>query len=139
MDGFLKQLQASSGNSEASKDDDAVTDADIEFAKHGLVAALLKRPDSLGAEAARIWTEIAIRRYDWSRPWELAKVVLKLSRSNCAEVLKQLMQPNKAGRRAAIEVWSSTDGNPFTDGSSVLHLDDAAAMREWKEKVGSWS
>ena len=40
------------------------TDADIELAKHGLVASLLKRPDTLGAEGSRIWIEaLALKSY----------------------------------------------------------------------------
>merc|ERR1712159_682297 len=108
LEGFLKQLQSSSD--EASKQDDkAVTDADIDLAKNGLRASLLKRPDSLSDEAARVWTELLVRREDWARPWELAKVLGNVSRSDCAETLEQLVRPGKAARRAAIEVWRTKD------------------------------
>jgi len=117
---------------------DAVTDADIENAKKGLIAGLLKRPDSLGEEGNRIWTEVAMRREDWARPWHLAEIVPTLTLTDTAAVLKQFMQPGMPGRRAAIEVWSATDGDPFSNSASALHLDDAAAMQTWKKKVGSW-
>jgi insulysin len=137
LEGFLKKLQSSS--TAASKQEEAVTDADIELAKHGLVASLLKRPDSLSDEASRMWTELLVRREDWARPWELAKVLLNVSRSDCAETLQQLVRPGKAARRAAIEVWRTKDGDPFSNSSSAMHLDDASAMQDWKKKVGSWS
>lgn len=137
LDGFLDELQAS--NTETQNPENTVTDADIDQAKDGLVAALRKRPDSLAEESQRLWTEVQLRRYDFSRPWKLAQIVPTLSRKDCAEVLEQVMQPGKAGRRAAIEVWSAKDGDPFPDSAIALHLDNAAAMQEWKEKIGTWS
>lgn len=130
MDGFMDEC---SGKAEG------LADADIELGKQGLTAMLMKRPDTLGDEASRIWAEVLNRRGDWSRPWELAEVVPTLSRKDVTEVLQQVMRQGEAGRKAAIEVWSSNDGDPFSSSSAVLHLDDAAAMQEWKKKSGSWS
>jgi secreted Zn-dependent insulinase-like peptidase len=118
--------------------DDSITEADIELAKHGLVASLLKRPDSLAKEADRLWQEVVIRRLDWARPWQLAAEVMKLTRRDCAEVLQQAMSPGMKARKAAIEVWRSSDGDPFAN-STALHLNDAVAMRNWKETAGDWS
>merc|ERR1712194_603235 len=86
----------------------------------------------------RLWEEVLIRRNDWSRPWDLAAEVQKLTRGDCAEVLRQLTSPGSKARKAAIEVWRSADGDPFAD-SAALHLNDAVAMRKWKESNGNWS
>jgi len=134
MDSFLKQLESD----ESEKVAEAVTDADIELAKQGLTAMVMKRPDSLAEEGKRIWTEVVMRRDDWARPWEIASIVPKLSRADVTQVLKQVMQPGQPGRRAAIEVWRAQDGDPFSGSPAALHLDDASAMQQWKKKVGSW-
>lgn len=117
---------------------DAVTDADIELAKHGLIASLLRKPDSLAAEGERIFLEVLNRREDWARPWQLAKVVESLSRKDCAEVIRQALRPGKDGRKAAVEVWRTEDGDPFSKSSQALHLEDASAMHKWKQHAGNW-
>merc|ERR1712217_566721 len=118
--------------------EDAISDADISAAKRGLIASLLKKPDTSAKEGNRLWVEVLLRRYDWSRPWQLAAEVEKLTRTDCADVLRQALSPGSKSRKAVIEVWRPEDGDPFHN-SNALHLEDADAMRRWKKSAGNWS
>jgi len=137
MDNFLKQLESPQAKKADSGNE--VSDSDIEMAKQGLVATLLKRPDGLEAEADRIWSEILWHRNEWKRPWELSKSVLKLKRQNLVDVLRQSLQPGKPGRKASLEVWRAGDGDPFKDDKSAINVSDPEALEAWKKKAGTWS
>jgi secreted Zn-dependent insulinase-like peptidase len=140
LEGFLKQLEAKEADKSGDQDDtNIVTDEDIELAKHGVIAALMKKPDGLADEIGRMWSEVVMRREGWSRPWLLAKAVPELTRKDVADVVRKVLQPGGPGRRASIEVWRSEDGNPFSKAKTAVHIDDAAAVRKWKEGVKTWS
>ena len=80
----------------------------------------------LGAQSARLWSEIVARRYDYDRPWRSAERIRRATRQQIVEFFDRVLAPGAPdGRRLVTHVFSRRDAPPSLAPDAKAALADA--------------
>jgi len=72
----------------------ALPEADVAKVCDALAAQLTDVDQRLDAQAARFWQEIAMRRYDYSRPWRKAEIIRGITREQLVAFFDRYIAPD---------------------------------------------
>ena len=102
-----------------------LSDAELKAKQEALAQQAIDVDTRLGQQAGRFWGEIALRRYDYGRPWRVAEKIRRLRKAELLALWDDCIAPGGRRRRPLV-----THIFPLGDAPAELRLDPIGGADE---------
>ena len=102
-----------------------LSDAELKAKQEALAQQAIDVDTRLGQQAGRFWGEIALRRYDYGRPWRVAEKIRRLRKAELLALWDDRIEPGGCRRRPLV-----THIFPLGDAPAELRLDPIGGADE---------